>query len=400
MPKNSIGQFLAALRKSNGMTQQNVADRLNVSNKAVSRWERDECAPDLSLIPALAEMFDVTCDELLKGERINEPTKYTKKNLQIDKQIKNLVNRTLSSFKSQIWIALAVSIVGIICMFGISYGFHKPIISYAVMLLCELIAFLLTILALNKAKNIKTDNELFAEAGETLISKFNHTLGQLSFISFFAITSVVLLSLPIVLFTSDYVKYVISIKNYFVFFFYIIILVQTLIFLKCKEPYIRWIAGSRLFIKSTAPVTQNIYKITAIQLGLTLLGGLIMVLASYLDKPTDSSLLYNTVTIIGIICLAGSILYFTVYIIRHMKNRKPYLLIGIRNILLIPSAIILSKIHKIVWFSNTTESEPLTRHDYWHTEYLWYSIAFSLFVFVIFAIIEVFNKAKSSKISK
>ena len=71
MEKKSIGTFLAALRKANGMTQQDVADRLNVSNKAVSRWERNECAPDLSLIPALAEMFGVTCDELLKGERIS-----------------------------------------------------------------------------------------------------------------------------------------------------------------------------------------------------------------------------------------------------------------------------------------------------------------------------------------
>ena len=52
MAKNTIGQFIAALRKAKGMTQQDVANRLNVSNKAVSRWERDECAPDLSIIPA------------------------------------------------------------------------------------------------------------------------------------------------------------------------------------------------------------------------------------------------------------------------------------------------------------------------------------------------------------
>lgn len=70
MANKSIGQFIAALRKTNGLTQQEVAERLNVSNKAVSRWERDECYPDLSAIPALAEMFGVTCDELLKGERI------------------------------------------------------------------------------------------------------------------------------------------------------------------------------------------------------------------------------------------------------------------------------------------------------------------------------------------
>ena len=79
MTKKSIGQFIAALRKANGMTQQEVADRLNVSNKAVSRWERDECAPDISVIPALAEMLGVTCDELLKGERILSTTDEAKK---------------------------------------------------------------------------------------------------------------------------------------------------------------------------------------------------------------------------------------------------------------------------------------------------------------------------------
>ena len=79
MAENTIGQFIAALRKANGLTQQDVADRLNVSNKAVSRWERDECAPDLSVIPALAEMFGVTCDELLKGKRIqNQPLQSVK----------------------------------------------------------------------------------------------------------------------------------------------------------------------------------------------------------------------------------------------------------------------------------------------------------------------------------
>ena len=64
MTRKSMGQFMAALRKANGMTQREVADRLNVSDKAVSRWERDECAPDLSLIPAIAELYGVTCDEL------------------------------------------------------------------------------------------------------------------------------------------------------------------------------------------------------------------------------------------------------------------------------------------------------------------------------------------------
>lgn len=45
MERKTIGSFIAALRKANGMTQKELADRLPVSDKAVSRWERDECAP-------------------------------------------------------------------------------------------------------------------------------------------------------------------------------------------------------------------------------------------------------------------------------------------------------------------------------------------------------------------
>lgn len=47
MERKSIGSFIAALRKSNGLTQKQLAEKLNVSDKAVSRWERDECAHDI-----------------------------------------------------------------------------------------------------------------------------------------------------------------------------------------------------------------------------------------------------------------------------------------------------------------------------------------------------------------
>ena len=59
MEKNTIGKFISALRRANGMTQRELADKLFVSDKTVSRWERDECAPDLSLIPVIAELFDI-----------------------------------------------------------------------------------------------------------------------------------------------------------------------------------------------------------------------------------------------------------------------------------------------------------------------------------------------------
>ena len=57
MEKKTIGGFIAALRKANGMTQKELAEQLNVSDKTVSRWERDDGAPDLATIPAIAEIF-------------------------------------------------------------------------------------------------------------------------------------------------------------------------------------------------------------------------------------------------------------------------------------------------------------------------------------------------------
>ena len=69
MEKQTIGQFLSALRRSNGYTQQDVAEKLGVSNKTVSCWERDAYSPDIATIPALAELYGVTCDEILRAKR-------------------------------------------------------------------------------------------------------------------------------------------------------------------------------------------------------------------------------------------------------------------------------------------------------------------------------------------
>ena len=79
MDIEKIGQFIAALRKSKGLTQQEVADRLGVTDKTVSKWECGNGLPDITAIPAIAELFEVTADEILRGERIPEE-KRTEKN--------------------------------------------------------------------------------------------------------------------------------------------------------------------------------------------------------------------------------------------------------------------------------------------------------------------------------
>ena len=65
MEKQLLGAFIAENRKRQGMTQQQLAQVLHVTDKAVSKWERGESSPDLSLIVPIANFFCVTTDELL-----------------------------------------------------------------------------------------------------------------------------------------------------------------------------------------------------------------------------------------------------------------------------------------------------------------------------------------------
>ena len=66
---NNFGEFLYTLRKEKGMTQAELASALNVTNKAVSKWETGEAMPETALLLPIAQIFGVTVDELLKGER-------------------------------------------------------------------------------------------------------------------------------------------------------------------------------------------------------------------------------------------------------------------------------------------------------------------------------------------
>lgn len=147
MEKKTIGQFIAALRKASGMTQKDLAERLNVSDKAVSRWERDECAPDLSLIPVIADIFGVTSDELLRGERRpasaseGATTESDGQTLSVksQKQIQYIMNRTLMQYKIQCLIAAGIAVVGMVIAMTIN-ALNQALVGFFVGLVMVIIA--------------------------------------------------------------------------------------------------------------------------------------------------------------------------------------------------------------------------------------------------------------------
>ena len=153
MEKKTIGRFIAALRKANGLTQRELAEKLCVSDKAVSRWERDETAPDLSLIPVIAEIFGVSSDELLRGERAaSSPSaaSETYTAAKVEKQLHNLLRRIETTFRIRSIAAGGIALAGVlaaaICNFiflRAFLGFLLACVFYLTAAVCEAIFLVL-----------------------------------------------------------------------------------------------------------------------------------------------------------------------------------------------------------------------------------------------------------------
>ena len=85
--KESFGQRFARLRKSKGYTQEQIAEKVNISYQAVSKWENDISSPDISILGELANILEVTVDELLgrvdpnKVTLVEEPQRKELKNM-------------------------------------------------------------------------------------------------------------------------------------------------------------------------------------------------------------------------------------------------------------------------------------------------------------------------------
>lgn len=93
MDAKVTGCFIAQLRKELGLTQKELAEKLEVTDKAISRWETGKGLPDTSLLKPLAEIFGVSVGELLSGKRMDDS--------QIKSQTDHIILESLSYEESQ-----------------------------------------------------------------------------------------------------------------------------------------------------------------------------------------------------------------------------------------------------------------------------------------------------------
>lgn len=146
MENMTIGKFISALRRAKGLTQKELGDMLYVSDKTVSRWERDECLPDLRLIPAIAEIFGITSDELLRGERASEGSNPEGVAMG-ERRLAAVCKGRLTRFSNLSFIAFILAftaiIVAVVCVFcgsedGLAWlGFLLPAFLAVIAVICE-----------------------------------------------------------------------------------------------------------------------------------------------------------------------------------------------------------------------------------------------------------------------
>ena len=72
MDMQKIGAFLSKLRKDQGMTQEQLGEKLGVTNKTISRWETGTYLPPVEMLQSLSEMYGITINEILSGQRLEE----------------------------------------------------------------------------------------------------------------------------------------------------------------------------------------------------------------------------------------------------------------------------------------------------------------------------------------
>lgn len=163
MDKKTMGSFLAALRKAKGMTQQEVADRLNVSNKTVSKWERDEGCPEIMMLPLIAELYSVTVDEILRGERITKEEKTEIKDTKSEKQIKYLIDRATTKFKNLSIVSVVLGVAGVLLAYTIGdmlYDFKFLWVGLLIALLLASASVIVIAIAVNNLLSGINDEEI------------------------------------------------------------------------------------------------------------------------------------------------------------------------------------------------------------------------------------------------
>lgn len=168
----TIGERLLKLRKEKNLSQEELANVLNVSRQTISKWETDQTSPDFDKIIPICEFYGITCDELFKGagESVNCSV-----SINYDRKKKSAINIGVSVFLyiiSVVWIIIAVPIL------------KSPMIGVCIFLV--IIAIATGIIVYNSILNSKEKRVLTKE--EKLVKQINEIISMICVVIYFIVS--------------------------------------------------------------------------------------------------------------------------------------------------------------------------------------------------------------------
>ena len=131
----NISQKILLQRKKKGISQEDLANALNVSRQAVSKWESSQSVPDMDKIVALSSYFNITTDYLLKNEieTIDGADNYSSKNVDMQMLNKELSENDFQNIRyeaekkkhTSYWLLIIAPFIMILIIFIFYYGFYR-----------------------------------------------------------------------------------------------------------------------------------------------------------------------------------------------------------------------------------------------------------------------------------
>ena len=131
MDQVKIGQFIKTIRKEKNLTQREIAERMSISEKTVSKWETGNGLPEVSLMLPLCKLLEISVNELLSGERLDEKEYYNK----AEENIMNILQEKAEAKKK---IVISVIIVLVTLLAGATLSLVGGFVEMQVWLRCVL----------------------------------------------------------------------------------------------------------------------------------------------------------------------------------------------------------------------------------------------------------------------
>ena len=142
MDQIKIGRFIAVRRKRANLTQLQLADRLGITDKAISKWERGITMPDTSIMLELCDILGISVNELLSGEKINMENS-SQKNEQLLLDMAKELEKKNKTIWSSMWAIMIVSMAALIAGIFIAAFLIPEGVWQLVTILCVCVLFLI-----------------------------------------------------------------------------------------------------------------------------------------------------------------------------------------------------------------------------------------------------------------